>query len=340
MNGYRELQKLKKGALLEINRENCNLCLTPDMGGRVFAEVCGLAMHRIDLENTANPDQSFNNFGGGNFWPAPEGGKFGFNYCGSEWYVQEAINKQPFKVMSHNENSAVIEKEAHLLNRGGKIVETQMKRRLFLSPLPSFLDNCNLQGSLTYTTEDSFEVLNIVRPEEGLIAAWTLEQFDATENTVSFCLTDKPEQAINFDFYAEHPGDRIVYHKNGFTYQTDGLQKAQIGIRKDANPKMVGFLDLERKILCVRQNLTKPDGGLYFNIADNDQPDGPFSAVDSYSIFNSGPETRFFELETVGGADIQEGRLTGSQLISLTAFAVFKNKKELEDLIEKIVGRR
>ncbi len=324
---------LKKNSLLEVKKGDSGLCLAPDMGGRVFARVGGLTMHRIDLENAASPDQPFNNFGGGNFWPAPEGGKFGFNYCGNEWYVQEAINNQPFKAISHNENSTVIEKEVHLLNRDGKIVETRMKRRLFLSPLLSFLDNCDLQGSLTYTTEDSFESLNIVRLEEGLIAAWTLEQFDATEDTVSFCLVEKPEQAINFDFYAEHPGDRIVYHKNGFTYRTDGLQKAQIGIRKDANPKMVGFFDLKRNILCIRQNLTAPNNGLYFNIADNDQPNGPFSAADTYSIFNSGTDMGLFELETVGGAHIENGRLTGSHLTSLTAFAVFKKKAELENFI-------
>jgi len=45
-----------------------------------------------------------------------------------------------------------------------------------------------------------------------------------------------------------------------------------------------------------------------------------------------------FELETIGGADIQEGQLTGSQLISLTAFAVFKNQKELKILVNKILG--
>jgi len=107
MDKYRELQKLKKGALLKIDREDCGLCLAPDMGGRVFAHVCGRTMHRIDLENAANPNQPFNNFGGGNFWPAPEGGKFGFNYYGDEWYVQKAINNQPFEVKSFDAVSAL-----------------------------------------------------------------------------------------------------------------------------------------------------------------------------------------------------------------------------------------
>ncbi|MFH2068736.1 MAG: DUF6786 family protein [Candidatus Omnitrophota bacterium] len=337
MDKYRELQKIKKGSLLQFGAENSAFCLAPDMGGRVFAQVCGLTMHRIDLNNASNPNQPFNNFGGGNFWPAPEGGKFGFNYCGEQWYVQEAINNQPFEVKSFDRVSALIEKEVSLRNRTGKIVETRMKRELASSPLPSLLRTCNLKGSLVYTTTDSFEVLNPVSLEEGLIAGWTLEQFDATKDTVSFCPVKKPERAINFDFY-EHPGDRITYHRNGFTYRTDGLKKGQVGIKQNANPQMVGFFDLKRNILCVRQNLAKPAGKLYFNIADNEQPEGPFSAADTYSIFNSGSDMNFFELETIGGADVRKGRLTGSQLISLTSFAVFKEQGELKNLITKIIG--
>ena len=51
---------------------------------------------RIDLAAVRQPDQPFNNFGGMNLWPAPEGGPFGFNYEGSRWYVQPAINVEPF----------------------------------------------------------------------------------------------------------------------------------------------------------------------------------------------------------------------------------------------------
>ncbi|MFA7328912.1 MAG: DUF6786 family protein, partial [Candidatus Ratteibacteria bacterium] len=232
----------------------------------------------------------------------------------------------------------LIEKEAQLRNRAGKIVETRIKRRLTSSPLPSLFRNCSLKDSLAYITEDSFEVLNPVSPEEGLIAGWTLEQFDATEDTISFCRVEKPEEAINFDFY-EHPGDKITYYQNGFAYRTDGLQKGQVGVKKDANPQMIGFLDRKRNILCVRQNLTLPDGNLYFNIADNVQPEGPFSAADTYSIFNSGPEMGFFELETIGGANVRESRLIGSQLTSLTSFAVFKEQKELNNLVNEIMGQ-
>ncbi len=336
---YEKLREIKGEALLEIRDGNSVFCIAPDMGGRIFALVDGMSVHRIDLENTAKPDRPFNNFGGGNFWPAPEGGKLGFNYRGNDWYVQEGINNQPFQVLSHDGVSAVIEKRVNLLNRAGAVVEAIMKRRVSAGRMPEFLSGCGISECLTYVTEDSFEVLNSVSIDEGLIACWTLEQFDADENTFSFCLVDTPQDAINFDFY-EHPGDRIVYYDRGFGYRTDGKKKGQIGIKKQANPQAIGFFDLERKLVCIRQNLSFAEDGLYFNIADNDQPEGPFSAADTYSIFNSDVDGCFFELETVGCADVRQGRLLGSRLVSLTSFALFKKGKDIEKWLMKKVSSR
>ncbi len=326
---YEDFLEIKGKSLLEFKDGNSILCIAPDMGGRVFAFMEGLSLHRIDLENIQSPNRPFNNFGGGNLWPAPEGGKFGFNYRGNEWYVQECINSQPYNILLYNKNSAVIEKEIILVNRSNTIFNVIMKRKISICDIPPFFKGWNISNSITYLSEDSFEVLNDVRIENGLIAAWTLEQFDANENTISFCLVNSPENAINFDFY-EPPIEKIVYYKKGFTYQTDGMKKGQIGIRRKSNPKAIGFIDFERKIVCIRQNLTSTKNGLYFNIADNEQPGGAFSAEDTYSIFNSSEDMRFFELETISCSDINCGKVIGSTLVSLTSFAFFENIEELK----------
>jgi hypothetical protein len=78
--------------------------------------------------------------------------------------------------------------------------------------------------------------------------------------------------------------------------------------------------------------------GLYFNIADNDQPDGAFSAADTYSIFNSDTDMSAFELETVGCARVEDGILHGSELASRTSFAVFSDTHELESFVTKYIG--
>ena len=58
----------------------------PDLGARVFCELDGVCVHRLDMDAVRNPGEAFNNYGGNNFWPAPEGGVFGFNYHGDTWY--------------------------------------------------------------------------------------------------------------------------------------------------------------------------------------------------------------------------------------------------------------
>lgn len=336
-NKFQQLLAMERGNLLEFTNGPGCCALSPGLGGRVFAEVCGTSVHRIDLACVANPDRAFNNYGGGNFWPAPEGGKFAFNYRGNEWYVQECINRQPFEVVSHDEDSSVISKRVVLTNRAGTVVETIMKRELkLLRSLPHFFDHARLRGVLSYQTVDSFEVLNSVTPEQALIAAWTLEQFEPSESSISFCPVENPQSAINFDFY-DHPGDRISYFEHGFTYKTDGLRKGQIGIKKQAGAAFIGFHDVSRNLVCTRENRSVGDA-LYFNMADNDQPNGPCSAEDNYSIFNSDPDMQAFELELVSGAQIQNGFLKGSELVSLTTLAVFENSSEIRNLLHQYIG--
>ncbi|NLX07261.1 MAG: hypothetical protein GXY33_19150 [Phycisphaerae bacterium] len=338
-NRYRRLLDLKaKGeAVLTFDHGVGQVALCPDMGGRVFAELAGRSMHRIDLETVADPRHAFNNFGGGNFWPAPEGGRFAFNYRGDAWYVQPVINCQPFGVAARDRTAATIVKEIALVNRGETVLDVAMRRELAVLPdAPALLRGAACQV-LSYRTVDSFEVRGEVSAEDALIAAWTLEQFDASPETVSFAVVDQPRAAINFDYY-DHPRERIRFHRRGFVYRTDGQCRGQIGINRSAGTSCVGFYDLSRRLLCLRENRSDPREGVFFNIADNDQPDGPWSAVDNYSIFNSDPDMRAFELETIGSARVDGGRLTGSQLVSVTTFAIFEQAADLERLTMKMLG--
>ncbi|MHB9023183.1 MAG: DUF6786 family protein [Armatimonadota bacterium] len=320
---YQALLKIKGNAVIELRADAARVAVCPDMGGRVFVDLAGQLMHRLHLETVANPDQPFNNYGGANFWPAPEGGKFGFNYRGDEWYVQESINLEPFAVMDVDPQGALLSKTIALTNRAGFVVQTEMVRDVRLESPPALLANYTIADACAFTTRDVFHVLNPISLDNALLACWTLEQFDATEETMAFCKVDVPEEAINFDFY-EHPGDYIQYHSGGFTYRTDGRKRGQIGIRLAARPEFIGFTDRARGVLCLRENLSLPVG-VFFNIADNDQPQGPFSAADVYSIYNSDePQGAFFELETIGSAMTQDELLRGSELISRTTFALLE----------------
>ncbi len=334
---YQELVEIKRKAVVEF-RLGAGVCaLCPDMGGRVFGELNGLALHRIDLAAVRAPNRPFNNFGGGNFWPAPEGGPFGFNYCGNEWFVQACINNQPFQIQTADARSACLQKKITLLNRAGCAVPVEMRRAFRIEEkLPDELQQYELAGFLAYQTEDSFAVLEDVGADKALLASWTLEQFDANERTISFGVVENPELALNFDFY-EHPGGLIAYHKHGFTYQTNGRRKGQIGIRRAAAARRLGFYDESRRLVCLRENCAVRDG-VYFNIADNDQKAGPYAAADNYSIFNSDPDMAAFELETIGPAILEGGLLKGSELVSRTIFVMFREVAALRDFIERMLG--
>lgn len=309
----------------------------PTLGGRVFAEIDGQSVHRIALDLVKTPADDFNNYGGCNFWPAPEGGKFGWNYKGDEWYVQDGINKQPFELVKCDASSVDVAKTIALVNRAGNKLDMCVTRRVELAGIPEMLKGVSAKV-LAFVTKDGIEMISPATRNDALLGAWTLEQFDASDTTVSFCKVRNPKTAINFDFY-EPANDRIEYYSGGFTYRTDGNSTGQIGVKVGHEAEMIGFYDLSRNLLCVRQNV-KSDG-LFFNMADNDQPDGPFSAADNYSIYNSGGGDRFFELETVSGMrESADGRIVGSEMVSLTAFAIFDDTESLRKSVAGLIGER
>jgi hypothetical protein len=327
------IDAVKKSAFIYEGNET-RVVFAPELGTRVFVEMAGLCLHRLDIETVRNPQKDFNNFGGNNFWPAPEGGRYGFNYEGNTWRVQKAINNEPFILEAKSELEANAFKETVLHNRMGTKLNVKMERNFSISDCSSIIKNLKPYCCFSYIVSDSIEVLNSVKSQDALIASWSLEQFEATAATRSFAKVNNPRQSINFDYYAD-AGSEITYTQNGFFYETQGDKLGQIGIKKEALPEYIGFYDLNNKILCIRE-IIGSSGGFYFNIADNEQLNGPNSAADLYSIFNGGKEQVFFELETIGGAIIKNGLLKGSRLISRTSFGIFDTDKPIKDFITQI----
>ena len=269
MSDFAELVAAKGDSAWIAQTESGRLLFGPDMGARVFCELDGMNLHRLDMATVRDPHQAFNNYGGNNFWPAPEGGIFGYNYDGDTWVVQKAINDEPFVMAESSPTHATAVKQTALMNRKKVEVPVTMSRAVRLAEVSTALTGCDLAASLAYVVEDEIAVIAPVSTDDALIACWTLEQFAASFHTQSFVKVAKPEEAINFDFYAD-PRNKINYVENGFRYQTDSKQVGQIGIRKAANAEFIGFYDLSRQLVVVRELIEASDD-LYFNIADNDQ---------------------------------------------------------------------
>ncbi len=337
MSSFDRLIDLKRNSGFVYQDTDALAVFAPDLGARIFCELRGIVLHRLDIENVLHPNRPFNNYGGNNFWPAPEGGRFGFNYDGDTWRVQTAINDQPFVLDAAGGATARAVKETTLINRLGTALDVVMHRTFTAVPVPARLGLMHPASAFAYEVEDGIEVRNIADLEDALIGCWTLEQFEATDTTISFARVDNPSEAINYDFY-ENPGERIAIASRGFFYRTDGRKRGQIGITKKSRPDFVGFYDLQRRLLCVREIVQEAEG-VYFNIADNDQPQGPFSAQDVYSIFNGDESLGFFELETVGGAHVENGHLKGSRLVSRTSFALFDEAEPIRQFVSKTLER-
>jgi hypothetical protein len=302
--------------LIELHAGRGSLLIPPALGGRLFCQLDGELIHRLDAAAMRNPSpEGYDNLGGNSLWPAPEGGPFAFNYPpdSDAWYVQDGVSKAIPSVTPTGPREARVEKTIGLINRKGIRLDLQYRRAVSVMDLPPAANGYALSG-LAYTTDDSFEPLEPCSAQQVLLAPWSLEQFPGAEGILAFGKVSGGPDALNCDFYGD-PGDRIAWHPWGFTFRLGGTDRHQIGLRVKAQPECIGALDSGRSLLFLRK--TQPQAGLYFNIADNEQPDGPLSAADLFSIFNGG-ELGFFELETIGAMQSEGGLLSTSTLQSQT----------------------
>ncbi len=294
--------------------------------GRVFCELDGELVHRFNTELAANPSpDSFNNIGGNSLWPGPEGGDYAFNYLpGTGWLVQPAINSQPTATIETCSHHTSVGKRILLDNRKGSIIQLDFRRLV----MPVDIGNIARKFELKAVACRTLDELLAVEPSglhEALFCAWTLEQFPGCDGVIAFGRTGAGAGgAINSDYYG-NPGNRLKCHSHHFRLALGGMERFQIGLNHHFYPEIIGAYDAGRDMMFIRR-AWRQEGGMYFNIADNDQPEGPYSAADSYSIFNGG-EMGFFELETIAPLQLDaEGRGISSALWSETL--IFKGTPE------------
>ena len=312
------LEKLRQHDpdLAELPSGDGSVLVSPSLQGRIFCELGGELVHRLDVERLESPvPNEFNNLGGNSLWPAPEGGAFAFNYApGSDaWLVQEGIAGRAAELASCSVEQAVLRKRIELVNRKGVAVLLDYGRRiaaLAAGELPK-LPGVKCTG---YDAVDTLVPAGVHSADDVLLAPWSLEQFPGGTGVTAFCRVDSPETAVNFDFYGM-PETNPTYGDGMIALALGGVSKFQIGIKVANSPLLLGALDTRRELLFLR--FTPRQKGRYFNIADNDQPAGPWSAADMYSVF-SGGDLDFFELETIGAMQTENGQVAGGSLSSRT----------------------
>jgi len=332
MRALLDLLRAHDPKLVELESGDGAVLVCPTLQGRIFCRIENELMHRLDAAVLAAPSPSeFNNLGGNSLWPAPEGGAYGFNYLpgSNRWLVQKGIGETPAKVVHRSRDRVIVEKQIDLTNRKGIRLEVNY-RRVVSVPAGRMPTGFGLAG-LTYCTEDTFEPIGSYNAADVLLAPWSLEQFPGAEGVDVFCKVLEPETPINVDFYTE-PEGRIVYGTGHFTFLLGGRPGTRSAQKTATSPELIGALDSNRSLLILRH--TAPQAGIYFNIADNDQPGGPYSAADLYSVFNGGA-LNFFELETIGAMRVVGQCVTASTLVSETTILKGRMEKLQRYLAER-----
>lgn len=291
--------------LLTINSGAGQIAISAHLQGRIFCELDGEMIHRFSSEAAAYPSsERFNNIGGNSLWPGPEGGDFAFNYLPeSGWLVQDAINKQAAEIREAHPQGVRIGKRMSLRNRKG--ISMQLDSQRTIMPIDAgIIAKKHKLKTVAYRTLDEFQAVNKYNLEDVLFCAWSLEQFPGGDGVIAFGRTGgNAAGAINPDYYGD-PGAKLQCEDHFFRLELGGHDRFQIGVNHHSHPELIGAYDCKRSLLFLRR-AWRQEGGLYFNIADNKQPRGAFSAADSYSIFNGG-ELEFFELETIAPLQLDE----------------------------------
>ncbi len=321
------LKKLDKDLLI-ISSGDGNILVSNHFQGRVFAEIGGRLLHRLVEDLAQYPDPvEFNNLGGNSLWPAPEGGAFAFNYPPKGgWMVQQGINSVKTITEMHTPEKVAVSKRISLMNRQGEVLDVGFNR--IISAAASRFGHQDFD--LQVTAYDSIDRLSIpcgIPTDKALISAWSLEQFPGAENVFAFgCCKGSAANALNLDFYGD-PLPRLSYRDNFWGFRLGGANRLQIGVSAAADPLWIGAYSPDKNMVVLRSTCKRPDGR-YFNIADNDQVNGAFSAGDMFSVFNGSQELDFHELETIAPVTIlPDGTIGGSVLESHTSLFTGNNSE-------------
>lgn len=344
--------------LIECPSGQGSVLIAPGLQGRIFCMIDGMMVHRLDTELLANPHaDQFNNFGGNSLWPAPEGGPFAFNYLpGTGWCVQDGVNKVNMTVRCVQPEKSPeyihIGKEVELTNRRGTRITLEMRRELVVSsPYSEYPLTCTKIGkanSIQYVSTDILKPLGRYSIGDVIFAPWSLEQFPLSDDVVVFASTSNSKMAMNWDYYAR-PQVEPVYDEiadSGLALRLAGPDKFQFGLREKNEPTVIGSLDRTRELLILRHKHQEQFRDVaegeddpyvrYFNIADNDQPRGPWSAADMYSIFY-GAGLGFYELETIAPAWIALNHMVESVLRTTTTI-YHGDLPALENHVQTLLG--
>lgn len=303
------------------------VAISPGLQGRVMTSTAGGDdgasfgwINRDYFNDTAagkvNPHIS--PFGGEDrFWIGPEGGQFGLFFANGvpfdleHWFTPKWIDTEAFETVSSSPAQAVFRRTVSFKNYSGTAFDVQIDRTIRLLEPDEVWKRLNVPaapGVQVVAFESDNRITNAGASawdkKTGLLSIWILGQFNAApKTTVVFPVRPGEGPAVNDDYFAKVPPDRLRTIDDTVFFKADANYRSKIGIRAARAKPIFGSYDAQNKVLTLCQYTFDENARDYVNSAWKIQ-DNPFGG-DVINSYNDGPPAegkpqlgKFYEIES------------------------------------------
>jgi len=328
------LKKHTDVVIIEDKSGNSLVAVLPTLQGRAMTSTAegmdGLSFGWINRELIASGEiaEHINVYGGEDrFWIGPEGGQFSIFFKKDvpfdleHWFTPAPIDTEPFKVVSHFQNRALLQKDMQLENYSDTIFNLRVNREVRVLERDEALEALGITLAKTVKMV-AFESNNTMtntgtkawEKETGLLSIWILGMFNpspATTIVVPFNAGTEDELGpiVNDAYFGKVPANRLVVKDDVLFFSGDGQYRSKIGLSPQRARPIAGSYDAVNKVLTIVQYNKPQIAADYVNSMWELQAE-PYKGdvVNSYNDGPSEPGAKplgpFYELETSSPAAV------------------------------------
>jgi hypothetical protein len=292
-------------------------------------------------------------------WLGPEGGQFSLYFAPGDamefanWTVPAPIDSEPWKLVSSDRTSAMMEKEMKIVNYSGTKFEMKINRNIRL------IENQDIKEILNIVPDENikwvgYESENILAntgdnewtEESGTVSIWILGMFNCSPNgTVVVPYKEGSEEELGkiatTNYFGEIPPDRLKYENGLLYFKVDGQKRSKIGISPQRALPVTGSYDPDNNLLTIVQFSVHENNNKYVNSLWEEKQKEPFKG-DVLNSYNDGPVEDgsqmgpFFEIESSSPAAFLK---PGEKISHYQKVFHFIGKKEqLTKISEAVLG--
>jgi len=320
-----------------LRKGDSAIAVVPEYQGRVMTATArgdtgassGWINHELVKQGVQPPEQQKGKldehmyaFGGEErFWMGPEGGQYSIFFAPgkafefAEWFTPDAIDNEPWRVVSQGDDEIVLAHDFQLLNHSGtrfeigaertvRLLDGQAVGRILGTAVPSGLDMVAYQSTNTVRNKGA----NAWQPDSGLLSIWILSMFQPSDTTTVFIpIKSGPESelgpVVNADYFGPVPPERLKTKAGVIYFKCDGKQRGKIGVTPERSTGMAGSYDpVAGRLTLMFYNQPKEHAGYVNSMWELQKHPYIGDAINSYNdgpVDESGKQMGpFYELES------------------------------------------